>query len=94
MSNEHTEVSVTSKQSLSLPLLLSFVVSLSGLGGVYATGVANDRELATKWESQQREIDQLQQDNRSFKSDLRVDLREIKDEIREMRVEINEKKRP
>lgn len=85
MSDEHMDVNVTQRQTLSLPLILQSLVMLGGLAAVYANGVANDREIATKYEAQQSQISQLQADSRTFKNDLRTDLREIKDEVRELR---------
>lgn len=93
MSNEHMDVSVTSRQTISLPLVLQSVAMLASLAAVYANGVANDRELATKFESQQQQIAQLQSDSRTLKNDLRMDLKEIKDELRELRNEYNSAKR-
>jgi ubiquitin C-terminal hydrolase len=90
--HEHIDVAMTSKQSFSPALVLQFIVMLGALGAVYANSVANDREHDAKFAAQQKQIDQLQEDSRTFKSDLRSDLKDIKDELREMRNEMN--KRP
>ena len=93
MSQEHMDVSVTQRQTLSMPLVLQTLGMLAALAGVFANGVANDREIAAKYESQQAQIGQLQADSRTFKNDLRMDLKEIKDEVRELRNTLNDKRK-
>lgn len=89
--HEHIDVSMVNKQAVSLPLILQALVMLGGLAAIYATGVANDRELNAKHEALGKRVEMLEADSRSFKSDLRTDLREIKDELRELRSEMSAK---
>lgn len=93
MKQEHMDVSVTQRQTLSLPLILQTLVMLGSLAAVFANGVANDREIAAKYEAQQSQISQLQADNRTFKNDLRTDLKEIRDEVRELRNSLTERRK-
>lgn len=85
---EHMDVSVTQRQTLSMPLILQSIAMLGALAGIYANTVANDRELTAKLVAQQERISTLELDSRAFKSDLRSDLKEIKDELRQLRDEV------
>ena len=91
-SQEHLDVSIVSKQAVTPSLVLQWLVAVCGLAGVYATGVANDRELTTKIAAQQAQIDLLRSDATGYRTDLRSDIREIKDEIRELRSRFDQKK--
>lgn len=90
---EHIDVSMTQRQAISLPLILQTAALLAGLAGIYATGVANDRELTAKHDALEKRVEMMEADSRSLKSDLRSDLKEIKTEVQQMRQEMSEYRR-
>lgn len=79
----HVDVSVNTKQAMTLPVLLQLVTLLSAVAVTYSTMTANDREHSLAIAQLQRDLARVEKDAKDLKVDILTELREIRTELRE-----------
>ena len=77
------DVSVSTKQSMSAPVVLQAVVLFGCLAANYATMVANDREHAARLDQMRTDITRVERDTKDLKVEILGELREIRAELRD-----------
>jgi septal ring factor EnvC (AmiA/AmiB activator) len=97
MSDEHLEANVEVRQSTSWQLIVSIIVGLGGMVGIYTSMVANDREFAAQLKQMHDDTarieHRLDRESKDLRADIRADLVEIKTELRELRADIGKVRR-
>jgi predicted histidine transporter YuiF (NhaC family) len=81
--DKHMDVNVSTKQVMSLPVVLQLAGMLGAIAVTYSTMVANDREHATAIEQLKRDVARIEKDTKDLKVEILGELREIRNDLRE-----------